>query len=130
MTLEVYPPLFAKLNASVPVKAVFGSNPLRVYPIGEAPAKGTPTYGTPYATFQTVAGAPENNLATRPDAADFREQVDVMATTLTAARNGAKLIMEAIELVAAVVSYNGERKDTDTQLAVYSFDIAWITTRT
>lgn len=126
MTLEVYPPLLATVSPDSAVRAIFGTSPVRIYPIGDAPAKGEPDYAAPYATFQTIAGSPENYLSGRPDAGEFREQVDVMAPTLSAARAGAKAIMEAVELVAQVVSYNGNRKDADTQLRVYSFDIAWI----
>ena len=128
--VEVYPPLFATASVVSAVRAIFGTNPVRIYPIGDAPSKGEADYAVPYATFQTVAGSPENYLSGRPDAAEFREQVDVMAPSLTEARAGAKAIMEAVELVAQVASFNGNRRDPDSNLVVYSFDIAWITTGT
>lgn len=126
----MFPPLFAILNASALAHTVFGTNPLRIYPIGEAPAKGAVGYALPYAVFQTVAGDPEQPLAGRPIEDYFRVQIDVIASTLTVARNGAKTIRDAIELDATVSSYNGERRDPDTGLAVYSFDVAFITPRT
>jgi hypothetical protein len=126
----MYPPLFAKLNADSAVHAVFGTLPLRIYQISGAPAKGAAGYALPYATFQLVAGSPENYLAGRPDHDDFREQIDVFAKTLDEARAAAKVIRDSVELVAYVVSYNGESEGTDTTLASYSFDIAWLTPRT
>lgn len=125
----MFPPLFAILNASAPVKALLGAAPLRVYPFGAAPSKGAPGYITPYALFQTISGSPENYLSGAPDVDAWQVQVDVYADTLTAARNGAKAIRDAVEPAAYVVGYNAEYRETDTQLYRYSFDIAFLTKR-
>lgn len=127
----MFPPLFAILNATPAVKAVFGTAPLRVYPHGEAPAKGAAGYALPYAVFQTVSGSPENYMNQAPDSDDFGVQVDVYAASVTAARNGAKAIRDAIEQpqLAYVVGWNGESKDPDTGNFRYSFDVDFITPR-
>jgi hypothetical protein len=121
----MFPPVFATAAASPAVQAVFGSNPTRVYPFGEAPQGVT----APYATFQTVSGSPENYLAQRPDSDEFRVQLDVYAATPTAARNAAKALRDALEPLGYVVSWNGEFRDADTNLYRYSFDWSHLTPR-
>ncbi len=125
----MFPPLFATLLAKPAVTAIFGTSPMRVYPFGEAPAKGTTGYLLPYAVFQGVSGVPSNYLGEVPDSDDFTQQIDVYAVTLTAARNGAKAIRDAIEPVAYIAGWNGENKDPDTGNFRYSFDVDWITLR-
>lgn len=125
----MFPPLFSTLFASTAVKAIFGSAPLRVYAFGDAPAKGAPGYLVPYAVFQTISGSPENYLGEVPDMDAWQVQVDIYALTLTAARNGAQAIRDALEPVSYVVGYNGEFRDTDTQLFRYSFDVSFLTPR-
>lgn len=126
----MFPPLFATLFASSAVKAVFGSNPLRAYPFGSATAKGEATYAAPYCVFQTITGSPENYLGEVPDLDAWRVQVDVYATTVTGARDGARLIRDAIEPVAYVASFNTETWDEDSTLFRYSFDVSFQTPRT
>jgi len=126
----VFPPLFATLFASTAVKALFGSAPLRVYAFGDAPAKGAVGYATPYAIFQGVYGSPENNLTTVPNMDQFGVQLDIYALTLTDARNGAKAIRNALEPVAYVTSWDGETRDTETQLFRYTFTVSFLTPRT
>ncbi len=125
----MFPPLFATLFANSPVKSVFGSAPLRAYAFGDAPAKGGTGYQVPYAVFQTIIGSPENYLSQVPDLDAWRVQVDVYAVSLTAARNGAKLIRDALEPVAYVASFNLETRDEATELFRYSMDVSFQTSR-
>lgn len=125
----MFPPLFATLFASTAVKAIFGSTPLRVYAVGEAPAKGQPGYAVPYVVFQTIYGSPENYLGEAPDMDGWGVQVDVYALTLTAAREGAKALRDALEPVAYVVAWNGESREDDTKLFRYSFDVRFLMPR-
>jgi len=125
----MYPPLFSTLFASTSVKAIFGSAPLRVYPFGDAPAKGSAGYALPYAVFQTVGGSPENYLNQAPDLDNWRPQMDVYAASLTLARNAAEAVRDALEPVAYIVSWNGEFRDSETQLFRISFDLSFQTPR-
>lgn len=125
----MFPPLFAVLNASTAVKALLGSNPLRVYLFGEGPPVGAATYAKPYAVWQTITGSPENYLAGVPDTDGFTTQIDVYADTPSAARNAAKAIRDAIEPVAYVAGWRGESREADTNLFRYSFDVDWLTPR-
>lgn len=125
----MFPPLFATLFASTAVKAIFGSAPMRVYPFGEAPAKGETGYAVPYVVFQTITGSPENYLNEAPDLDGWRVQVDVYALTVTAARNGARALRDAVEPVAYVASFNTETWDQPTGLFRYSFDVSFQTPR-
>lgn len=127
----MFPPLFETLNASSAVKAVLGSNPLRVYPFGMAPQNPT----LPYAVFQTVAGSPENRLDCVPDMDGFVVQIDVYGDGgegkkgATQARNAAKAIRDAIEPVAYVTAWRGEDRDRDTFNYRFSFDVSFLTSR-
>ena len=121
----MYAPIFAVCSASAQVKALIGSNPVRLYPFGEAP-QGV-TY--PYAVWQSVGGAPENFLAGRPDADSYTTQVDVYADTAASAREVAKALRDAVELVAHVVAWRGESRDPETKKYRFSFDVAWIVMR-
>ena len=80
----MYAPIFAVCSASAQVKALIGSNPVRLYLFGEAP-QGV-TY--PYAVWQSVGGTPENFLAGRPDADSYTTQVDVYAVAHAGRRPG------------------------------------------
>lgn len=125
----MYPPLFATLNASTAVKALLGTAPLRVYLFGEAPQPGAATYALPYATWQTVAGSPENYLAGAPDTDGFSVQIDVYASAPTPTRNAAKAIRDALEPVAYVAGYRGEGREAETNLYRYTFDVDFLTPR-
>lgn len=121
----MHPPVFATLNASAAVKAVFGTAPLRVTPFGEAPA----TTPLPYATFQTITGTPTNTLSGAPKDDDFRIQFDVFAADATAARNGARVLRDALQTIGYIVSWNGELRDPTTKHYRYGFDWEHITPR-
>lgn len=132
----MFPPVFAILNGSAAVKAIFGSNPLRIYTFGAAPAKGAQGYAVPYAVFQTVFGSPENYLGETPDLDRWGVQIDVYAADTTPgtgaanARAGAKAIRDALEPVAYVTSWDGEGRDETTQLFRYTLTVSFQTPRT
>lgn len=121
----MFPPLFATLNASNQVKALLGSNPLRVFPAGEAPQDVT----LPYGVFQTVFCIPELYLGKVSDMDVYSVQVDVYATTLTSARNCASAIRTALDAVAYVTSLSEPAKDPTTNHYRYSLDVDFHTPR-
>lgn len=120
----MFPPVFAIAAADAAVQTALGLSPVRLYPFGEA--KGNTA---PYATWQIVTGSPENYMGQRPDSDTFRAQLDVYAATVTAARNAAKALRDALEPHGYVVSWNGEMRDTDTNLYRVSFDWEHLTPR-
>lgn len=123
------PPVWSILKASVPVTAVFGSAPMRIFAFGRVP-QGTVL---PYAVFQTVAGIPENYLAQVPNMDGMTLQFDVYAAPTPAgsqaALDGAEAIRNAVEPVAYVTAWRGESRDPDTNNYRYSFDVDFLTPR-
>lgn len=124
----MFPPLISTLLAAPAVLAVFGA-PLRVFPFGAATAKGEPGYQIPYCVFQTVFGSPENYLGNVPDMDGWGVQLDTYAATLTAARNAARVLRDALDPVAYVTAWNGEFWDEATELFRYSMTVSFQTPR-
>ena len=121
----MYPPVFKYAFASAQVKALLGSDPLRVYMFGMAPDGVT----YPYAVWQVVGGAPENYINDLPDIDSFNVQVDVYATSAEQARQCAMALRDAFEPYAHVVSWRGESKDDETGSFRSGFDLDWWTNR-
>lgn len=121
----MFPPLFKAAAASAEVKALFGADPVRVYPFGEA-EEGT---ALPYAAWQVISGSPENYLSGKPDVDGFRTQVDVYGATAASTRAAAMALRDALEGVAYLVAYNGENRDRDTKNYRVSFDLEWTVLR-
>jgi hypothetical protein len=126
--MAMFPPLYTTCAADAGVKAIFGNSP-RIYPHGMAPAAGSNGFATPYAVHQVITGSPENYLAGLPDADGWTEQVDVYASTATAAASAAEAIRDALEPIAYVSAWRGQFKDPDTELYRFSFDVDFITPR-
>lgn len=121
----MFPPVFATLFASAPVKALLGSSPLRVYPFGEAPQD----VAKPYAVYQTIVGTPENYLETRSDMDGFTVQIDIYGSTMTSTRNAASAIRAALEAVAYVTNLREPPRDAPTNNFRYSMDVDFLTSR-
>ena len=121
----MFPATFAALKVASGVTTIFGANPVRIYPHGEAP-QGV---ALPYATQQLVGGQPENYLGDLSDMDSARIQFDVYAANATTARAGAAAIRVALEGVGYVVSFNTDGRDPDTNNARYSFDMSFYTAR-
>jgi hypothetical protein len=121
----MYPIFFPTLTATPAVTTALGSNPTRVYPHGEAP-QGV---ALPYATHQLVTGSPENYLGNTADMDGYRVQFNCYGATATAARNAAKVIREALEGGAYLVSFNGTGRDPDTNNYTYGFDMEFMAER-
>lgn len=119
------PPIYPLCAASAEVALKLGPSADRLYPAGEAPQDVV----KPYATYQTIAGSPENYLSGRPDVDDYVVQLDVWAEVMSDALDTAKAIRDALELDAYVVAWRGTARDTETKLYRYSFDVAFVTPR-
>jgi hypothetical protein len=122
----MFPPLFARLNASSAVKALLGTSPLRVWPFGEVMAGAI----KPYAVWQIITGSPENFLAGVPDTDGFTTQLDVYGDTPATVRAAAVALRDALEPVAYIVSWREPPREPDTNLYRISFDVDWLTPRT
>ncbi len=114
------PPLFPLISASV---TALGSNPIRFYPHGQA----TQNTLKPYATWQIVAGTPENYLGQTPDIDGVLIQIDVWADTQSAASSTADQIRDALEGDMHMTSFGQTEKDTATNLYRYRMDFSfWV----
>lgn len=121
----MYPPIFVTVKDDATVQASFGSSPCRVYPFGKVEENTT----LPYAAWRTISGLPENYLGTLPDIDSWSIQIDVYASTATAARDGAEALRDAIEGSAHIVAWRGESQDPQTKNYRYSFDVDWFVNR-
>lgn len=123
---DMAPPLFPIISQDQAVKDFFGENPIRVWPFNEAQECKRPT---PYATWQLIYGNPLNSLACVPDTDYFGVQIDVFGATVQEARDGGKVLRNALQNDAYVVSWNGESRDLETRNYRYSFDVDFHTQR-
>lgn len=124
-----FPPLFTTISGNTDCTSLLGSSPVRLYPFGNAPEKGTDFYGLPYATYQTIGGEPENYLQTSPDADRYSIQVDIYAESVSDARAVALAIVAAVQSDCYVTRYSNEARDFETGLFRISLDCAWIVKR-
>lgn len=120
-----YPPIFQVAGSDLAVTALLGDSPVRLYLFGLAPDKPAGTY----AVWQVVRGSPDNYLAGRPDVEAYGLQIDVYSASAAQARAAGHAIEYAVELSARVTRYNGESRETETELYRYSFDVDWIVQR-
>lgn len=120
------PPIFDICSSDTSVQALLGNGPtLRLYPFGEALQKDR----LPYAVWQLADGAPENYLGDTPDADSLTLMLDVYGKTAESAREVRDAIVAAVEPVAYVVSWDGERREPDTLAYRISFTVDWIVSR-
>lgn len=112
------PPLFPLISASV---TALGSNPIRFFPHGQA----TQNTAKPYATWQIVAGNPENYLGTLPDVDAALIQIDVWADTQSSASTAADQIRDALEGAMHMTSFGQTERDASTQLYRYRMDFSY-----
>lgn len=116
------PPIFTVCAAEPAVTALLGSAPTRLYPFGEAP-QGV---ALPYAVWQIVpGGGPANTLGDRPDVDRFTLQVDVYATTGSAASDVTVALRDAIEPHAYITRWGAQDTDPDTGHRHIGFDVSW-----
>lgn len=117
----IYPKIFEMVSSDLDVRAVFGTNPVRVFPFGYAP-QDIDKLGT-YAVFQTISGIPNNTLACPPTIDDWTVQIDVYAKNAQLARTGASALIMVLQNEAYITSIRGETRDFETKRYRYSFDI-------
>lgn len=120
------PAMFEYANESAVVKQHLGSGAaMRFHEFGEA----TQTPQHPYAVWQLVGGAPENQLAGIPRMDTARVQVDVYADKPSKARVIALALRDALEPHGYVTAYNFEIREPDSRLFRFSFSAEFMTPR-
>lgn len=125
MNAPIYPTCAADTTCQVLLGD--GEGNLRLWPFGQAPIDPPPQL--PYATYQNVGGAPQNNLSSRPDADQFSLQVNVWGATSSEVRAVSEAIRDAIELESHIVRWGSQVQDAETKAFGYDFDVDWFTHR-
>ena len=121
----MFPPIFSTCAAVGAVTVLFGTSPVRFWPFSSAPQDAS----MPYAVWQIIGGSPENYLGQVPDIDRFSLQVDVYATTGSAAQSAAAALRDAIEPHAHITAWRGGDRDAVTKTFRVSFDVEWIIER-
>lgn len=119
------PPLFPLVSANAAVAAIFGADPCRVYPFGEAPTD----VATPYAVWAVLDGDPQNTLADRVDMDALSIQLDVYAATGTDSDLGLDALRAVLEEHCIVSRLTGAERQEDPALYRASLDLDWFLER-
>lgn len=122
----MYPPIFEVCSADSNVQSRLGSDPIRLFPFGEA---NYPNVVYPYATWQVITGRPENALGEVPDMDLWTVQIDIFARSDQDARDVAEALRDAIEPVAHITNWRAAARDPDTRSFIYSFTVDWWVSR-
>lgn len=118
-------PIFEICSASTEVTDLIGTDPVRLFPFGEAPAN----VERPYVVWQNAGGSPENYLGTLPDSDSYSVQVDVYGVDGADVLAVAKAIRDTVEPVAYITSWGINNRDFDTDLYRYSFTVDFMVNR-
>lgn len=113
-------PVFKIINGDADCKALLG-NPVRLYLFGEA-NQSTPK---PYAVWQSVSGSPYNTLSCPPSMDRVTVQIDIYGNTVSSVRDASEAMRSAFETSGQcyVTMLGSERKDSETNLFRYTFDL-------
>lgn len=118
----MFAPLFETCAANIGVTNLLGTNPVRLYPFGNAPQDVV----KPYAVYQRIGGEPNNNLSDIPDGDSVSYQIDVYDLDESGVEPVVKALRDVLEPVAYIVRWGFEGRETDTKLYRSSFDVDWI----
>jgi hypothetical protein len=99
------------LHADSGVTGYLGTNPMRLYPFGETPDAVT----LAYATWQTVTGAPENNLSEPPPVDHVAIQFDVWTKTAQETWALYQAMREVLEGHGHETFFGNERRSPDVR---------------
>lgn len=119
------PPVFPTVSTDPAVRAALGTNPVRVFPFGQAPEKPA----DPYCVWRIIGGEPENYLGDRPDIDRFHIQFDVYGTTASSVEAAALALRNAIEGSCHIVAWLGTSRDSVTGRYAFQFSADWWTPR-
>lgn len=93
--------LFELVAGNPDCTALLGSNPVKFFEFGTAPALEQP----PYATWQILQGEPYNFLNGQPTNDMIEAQIDVWASTAAEARATARAIRRALDPFIQISTY-------------------------
>lgn len=113
-------PIYNVCKSSTAVTALLGNKP-RIYRFGQAQSKVV----LPYVTWQQITGYPENNLSDRPDHDYMSVQIDIYAADADSADAVKIALVDAIEAVTNITSWNGEGRDSATTNYRITFSADW-----
>lgn len=106
-------PAFHILGTDVDIQLALGSNPVRIFPFGEAPEKTQ----APYVTYFVVpAGTTENTLDCGPEMDRIPTQVDVWHKSAKECLELATLIRIKLQAHGVLTRFGGEEREPNTQL--------------
>jgi hypothetical protein len=121
-------PFFDIVKNNAGVQAIFGTNPVRIYPFEYAQTKGD-QLTKPYATFQLSGGRPENNLSDRPKSDYVDLQIDIYGTKVKETKDAADAIETAVELDCYIVRLLSGSIENETKLYRSTFLTSWFVGR-
>jgi len=105
------PKIYPIINASAPLKALIGSDPVRFFPWGQAPQNTE----YPYVTYGSNGASPENYLDRVPDVDNISTQIDVWADKGSDCLQVATLIRDLIEPHGHMIGFGNTERDQETQ---------------
>lgn len=117
------PSIFPLLSADPAVRAVLGTNPVRVFPFGQAPEN----VQDPYCVWQFV-GQPENYIGNqRPHVDSHAVQFDVYGVSAASVEAAGNAIQDAVEGFkhATISSFGATTRDAATGRYRYTLHADW-----
>ncbi len=123
------PPIFPIASASPVLKALIGTNPVRLWPFDRVPEQGRPGTGLPFVVHQMLFSNPDNQLAGRALGSSSTIQFDVYGKTAGQASDVSAALQHAIELDAHITSVVGPSRDPVTGLFRVILTVDWLTSR-
>lgn len=117
------PSIFPKLSTNAAVRAALGTNPVRVFPFGQAPEN----VQDPYCVWQ-FTGSPENYINNqRPHVDSYAVQFDVYGLTAASVETAGDAIQAAIEAHnhATITSFGTTSRDAETGRYRYTLAADW-----
>jgi hypothetical protein len=110
--------IFPLLFASNDVKALMGSDPMRVYSFSQAPKDSA----VPYVTYSVIGGQPQNEMDKSPSVDIASTQVDIWAATEEQSAACFEAIRDVLEEAAHMTSFSVVDIDPETKLYHRSMD--------
>lgn len=118
------PKIFPILNTTA-IKALVGTNPVRIYRHGQAPEGVV----RPYITWFVVIGTPYDQVSGVPCGDNDTVQIDVWSESDSQVETLASLVRDAIESAGYTCRISTNDFETETKLYRIGFDVDFIHSR-